>query len=98
MTVSIYSGSLDAHDKNRGLKGLTSHIERGLAIASSYPIFRIASVTVNRLIRFGCLAESLRNLGFQAATFSTREVSRWIEFTSAWPRIGAGEFFSGRTD
>ena len=70
LTVSIDSGSLDAHDKNRGIKGLTSHIERGLAMAASYPIFRIASVTVNRLIGFDRLAESLRNLGFQAVTFS----------------------------
>jgi hypothetical protein len=38
--------------------------------ASRYPIFRIASITVSRLLEFGGLPETLSRLGFQAVTFS----------------------------
>ena len=70
LTVSMDSGNVAAHEQNRGLSGLAARIQRGLERASRYRIFRIASVTVNRLVNFEELPETLSRLGFQAVTFS----------------------------
>lgn len=70
LTVSLDSANVVTHEKNRGLSGLTARIQQGLERASRYPIFRIASITVSRLLEFEGLPETLSRLGFQAVTFS----------------------------
>jgi len=70
LTVSLDSGNVATHEQNRGLSGLTARIQRGLERASRYPIFRIASITVSRLVEFEELPQTLSRLGFQAVTFS----------------------------
>jgi MoaA/NifB/PqqE/SkfB family radical SAM enzyme len=70
LTVSLDSANVVTHEKNRGLSGLTARIQQGLERASKYPIFRIASITVSRLLEFEGLPETLSRLGFQAVTFS----------------------------
>ena len=70
LTVSLDSGNVATHEQNRGLSGLTTRIQQGLERASHYQIFRIASITVNRLLEFEELPETLSGLGFQAVTFS----------------------------
>src|SRR5215472_18617120 len=52
LTVSLDSGNVATHEQNRGLSGLIARIERGLERAARYPIFRIASITVSRLVEF----------------------------------------------
>src|SRR5215469_11807308 len=70
LTVSLDSANLVTHEQNRALPGLTARIQRGLELASRYPVFRIASITVSRLLDFEGLPETLTRLGFQAVTFS----------------------------
>jgi MoaA/NifB/PqqE/SkfB family radical SAM enzyme len=70
LTVSLDSENVARHELNRGLSGLTARIQEGLERASRYPIFRIASITVSRLVDFEGLPETLGRLGFQAVTFS----------------------------
>jgi len=70
LTVSLDSADVVTHEKNRGLSGLTARIQQGLERASRYQIFRIASITVSRLLEFEGLPEMLSRLGFQAVTFS----------------------------
>ena len=70
LLVSIDSHSLEAHEVNRGLKGVGERIRRGLAKAKAHGIPTIAVVTVNHLVEYEKLPALLRHLGFDAVSFS----------------------------
>jgi MoaA/NifB/PqqE/SkfB family radical SAM enzyme len=70
LVVSIDSHVLSEHEANRGLKGLGARIRRGLARARRHGIATLASVTVNRLVRYEALPDLLAELGFDAVSFS----------------------------
>ena len=96
LIVSIDSHSMTEHERNRGLPGVGERIRQSLAIARKHGVPRLASVTVNRLVRYDALPELLRDLGFSSAVFSYprwkplrssslsyNEHSRLIDFNSA---------------
>jgi MoaA/NifB/PqqE/SkfB family radical SAM enzyme len=70
LLVSIDSADLDAHERNRGLRGARHRIKAGLDAARGRGIPVIASVTVSRIVGFEDLPETLHGLGFDAVTFS----------------------------
>lgn len=70
LIVSIDSHSMTEHERNRGLPGLGERIRLGLIAAREHGLVRLACVTVNRLVDYGQLPDLLRNLGFDAVTFS----------------------------
>jgi MoaA/NifB/PqqE/SkfB family radical SAM enzyme len=70
LLVSIDSADLAAHDRNRGLRGLSRRIERGVARIKALGVPVMASVTVSKLVDFDALPATLRRLGFDAVTFS----------------------------
>lgn len=70
LLVSVDSHDLDAHERNRGLRGVRHRIKTGLDEARTRGIPAIASVTVSKLVRFEDLPETLQALGFDAVTFS----------------------------
>ncbi len=70
LIISIDSSDRGAHEKNRGLEGLSSRIKQGLRQAHALGISANASVTVNRLVRYDELPETLRGLGFDGVEFS----------------------------
>lgn len=70
LIISIDSASLAEHEHNRGLKGLSPRLVRGIAQAHSFGLPVHASVTVSRLVRYDELPETLRHLGFDAVEFS----------------------------
>ena len=70
LLVSIDSHSLDDHERNRGLRGLSERIQAGIAIARQEGIPIFASVTVSRLVKYESLPAVLGDLGFDAAIFS----------------------------
>jgi hypothetical protein len=84
------------HESNRGLKGLEARLRIGLAAARRSGLTTLASVTVNKLLRYEALPDLLRSLGFDAVTFSYprkerfgssslvfSETSRLVDFTPA---------------
>jgi MoaA/NifB/PqqE/SkfB family radical SAM enzyme len=68
LLVSIDSHSMDAHERNRGLRGLGERIRDGLAAARQHGISTLASVTVNRLVE----VPSLIWTGFQTSAIAAR--------------------------
>lgn len=70
LLVSIDSHSMEAHERNRGLRGIEQRIREGLAAARRHKIPTLASVTVNRLVDYEQLPDVLTDLGFDAVTFS----------------------------
>jgi len=70
LLVSIDSHSMTDHECNRGLKGLETRLRSGLATARRSGITTLASITVNKLVRYEALPDLLRSLGFDAVTFS----------------------------
>ncbi len=69
--ISIDSQDLAVHEKNRGLKGVTSKIQKTMPLLKEAGIGATASVTLNRLLDdFDRLPETLEELGFEAVTFS----------------------------
>jgi len=62
--VSIDSHSMLEHELNRGLNGLERRITEGVAAARAQGIPTCATVTVNRLVRYDALPETLARLGF----------------------------------
>jgi MoaA/NifB/PqqE/SkfB family radical SAM enzyme len=70
LLVSLDSHSIAAHEKNRGLKGLCERIRKGVGIARSHGITTISVVTVNHLVDFEKLPALLKDLGFDAVSFS----------------------------
>jgi MoaA/NifB/PqqE/SkfB family radical SAM enzyme len=70
LLISIDSDSMAKHELNRGLGGLQRRIAQGIARARTFGIPASASVTVNRLVDYEALPETLERLGFHAVTFS----------------------------
>ena len=70
LEVSIDSADLVEHEKNRGLGGLTKRLVEGFRHAHAYGLPVVASVTMNRLVRYDMLPEMLKSLGFDAVAFS----------------------------
>ena len=70
LLVSIDSHSIEAHERNRGLKGVGERIRQGLTVARHNHIPTMACVTVSRLVQFDALPELLQRLGFDAVVFS----------------------------
>jgi len=70
LIVSLDSANLREHDRNRGLRGLQRRIAEGIERAHAYGLPVQASVTVNRLIRYAELPDTLRRLGFDDVAFS----------------------------
>ena len=70
LAVSIDSDRVAEHERNRGLDGLTERIAEGIARAHDHGLPVNASVTVNRLVQYDALPETLRQLGFDAVSFS----------------------------
>ena len=69
--ISIDSQDLSSHEVNRGLPGVTAKIRDHIGLLKKAGIGATASVTLNRLITdFDRLPETLRDLGFEAVTFS----------------------------
>jgi MoaA/NifB/PqqE/SkfB family radical SAM enzyme len=70
LIVSLDSADLGEHERNRGLEGLERRLAEGIAQAREYGVPVQASVTVNRLIRYDDLPDTLRRLGFDDVAFS----------------------------
>jgi MoaA/NifB/PqqE/SkfB family radical SAM enzyme len=70
LLVSIDSADMAVHDRNRGLRGGSQRIERGIARIKAQGVPVMASVTVSKLVDFEALPATLRRLGFDAVTFS----------------------------
>lgn len=68
--VSIDSADLSEHERNRGLAGLERRLAEGIAQARSCGLPVQASVTVNRLVCYDELPDTLRCLGFDCVSFS----------------------------
>jgi MoaA/NifB/PqqE/SkfB family radical SAM enzyme len=71
LVMSIDAPSTAAHDGNRKLKGLSDRIRNANAWCRIHDLPTIASVTMSRLIGdYAALPGFLRELGFEAVTFS----------------------------
>jgi len=70
LIVSVDSDRLAEHERNRGLDGLTARMEEGITRAKKFGIPVNASVTVNRLVNYEELPDTLRQLGFEAVGVS----------------------------
>ena len=70
LIVSIDSANLGEHERNRGLEGLERRLAEGIAQARACSLPVQASVTVNRLVSYDELPETLRRLGFDNVAFS----------------------------
>jgi MoaA/NifB/PqqE/SkfB family radical SAM enzyme len=70
LIVSIDSADHAEHERNRGLEGLDRRLIEGIAQARKFGLPVQASVTVNRLIRYQELPDTLRRLGFDDVSFS----------------------------
>lgn len=67
---SIDSANLAEHERNRGLGGLERRIAEGIEKAHANGLPVQAAVTVNRLVRYAELPNTLRCLGFDDVSFS----------------------------
>lgn len=70
LIVSIDSADLSEHERNRGLEGLERRLAEGIARARELGLPAQASVTVNRLVCYDELPDTLRRLGFDNVSFS----------------------------
>ena len=70
LIISIDSANLAEHARNRGLEGLERRLAEGIAQARERGVPVQASVTVNRLVRYEELPDTLRRLGFDDVSFS----------------------------
>lgn len=70
LIVSLDSHALAEHERNRGLDGLEQRLAEGIARARACGLPVQASVTVNRLVRYEELPDTLRRLGFDDVSFS----------------------------
>lgn len=69
LLVSLDSDSIDAHERNRGLRGLGERIRQGLLQARHLGIPTLASVTISRLVNYRALPATVADLAFDAVTF-----------------------------
>jgi MoaA/NifB/PqqE/SkfB family radical SAM enzyme len=70
LIISIDSADASEHERNRGLEGLEGRIAAGIDRAHANGVPVQASVTVNRLVRYAELPDTLRRLGFDCVSFS----------------------------
>jgi MoaA/NifB/PqqE/SkfB family radical SAM enzyme len=71
LIISIDAASQKAHDRHRGLPGLTASIKEVLPLVHQAGIKVVASVTLSRLIDdLDALVRFVRDLGFARLTFS----------------------------
>lgn len=70
LLVSLDSDSVAKHEENRGLKGVCERIRKGVKIARDNGVTTISVVTVNHLVNFEKLPDLLKDLGFDAVSFS----------------------------
>jgi MoaA/NifB/PqqE/SkfB family radical SAM enzyme len=71
LIISIDAASETAHDRHRGVPGLTAHIKELLPLVQQAGIRTVASVTISRLIDdVEALLRFVRHLGFTQLTFS----------------------------
>ena len=70
LIISVDSTSLPEHERNRGLEQLERRIAEGIERAHVYGLPVLASVTVNRLVRYDELPHMLQRLGFDDVAFS----------------------------
>lgn len=69
--ISIDAHDVELHEQNRGLKGVCSKIQEAIPYCREKGIGATASVTLSRLIKdTEKLPDFLRDLGFEAVTFS----------------------------
>lgn len=83
--VSIDAPSLSVHEANRGLKGVGARIRSATARMPSLGIIPIAQVTISKLIEdYSSLVPLLRDLGFEAVTFSYPQKAQLGSSSLAW--------------
>ena len=70
LIVSLDSATLVEHEHNRGLTGLEGRLSEGIARARALGRPVQASVTVNRLVDYDRLPDTLRRLGLDDLAFS----------------------------
>jgi len=71
LIISIDAASEEAHDRHRGVPGLTSHVKEMLPLTREAGLKAVASVTLSRLVDdLDALAYFVRGLGFTQLTFS----------------------------
>lgn len=89
LLVSIDSHSTEAHELNRGLKGVGERIRAGVAKVHEHGIPAISVVTVSHLVKYDELPALLADLGFDAVSFSYPRKepfgSSSLVYGSEWP-------------
>jgi MoaA/NifB/PqqE/SkfB family radical SAM enzyme len=70
LLISIDSDRMAEHDRNRGLPKLNERIRESIARARAFGLRPWASVTLNRLVDYDALPQTLDRLGFDAVAFS----------------------------
>jgi len=87
LIISLDAASGEAHDRHRGLPGLTAHLQEMLPLVHQAGIKAVASVTLSRLITdLDALVYFVQNLGFNRITFSyplTRLDSSYLGFAES---------------
>ncbi|HET7206149.1 MAG TPA: radical SAM protein [Terriglobales bacterium] len=83
--VSIDSPVISEHENNRGLKGVGERIRAATTRMPNLGMTPIAQVAISKLISdFTALVPLLRDLGFQAVTFSYPQQARLGSSSLAW--------------
>ena len=83
--VSIDSAHMDVHETNRGLRGLGDRIRSATKRMPKLGIAAVAQVTMSKLIEeYAALVPMLRDLGFDAVTFSYPQKAKLGSSSLAW--------------
>jgi MoaA/NifB/PqqE/SkfB family radical SAM enzyme len=85
--VSIDAPALSVHEANRGLKGVGGRIRSATARMPSLGVTPVAQVTISKLIEdYRTLVPLLRDLGFEAVTFSYPQQAQLGSSSLAWSK------------
>lgn len=83
--ISIDAATVQAHEENRGLKGLIERVRAATARMPRLGIAAIAQVAMSKLISdYHALGNFLRDLGFEAVAFSYPQRARLGSSSLAW--------------
>ena len=83
--VSIDAAAMTDHERNRGLAGLGRHIRAAVSRMNSLGMTPLAQVTMSKLISdYRALVPPLRDLGFQAVSFSYPQMAKLGSSSLAW--------------
>lgn len=94
--VSIDAPVMNRHEANRGLHGLGERIRAATARMPEFGIKPIAQIAMSKLINdYRALIPLLRDLGFQALTFSYPQQGRLGSSSLAWSATSQLVQFSG---